>query len=546
MTDDVHQVRYRWTEESLLGERGMGPAESSLSREELAVWDARMRDHVWATGAQPGYTFLRTDGRGALIRKVTTEAGGRPGSSAHVLIGRPLVAGMAVGLTTWPGWDAPELVPLPWAELSPVAHDGMQDVRRRSRALPPDRLATLVAHLLDASGEPFSVLAEPDPVAVVLAFGDLVGRPATFATDEADDNGAGMPEVVFLREAPFSTTVAARRRLTAEVAPADAELHTFAIAMVEAYRTLGREGLNRIRVTVPPADVAGARAWARRAQFRPGVLADLTRLHLLAPETLDDLVADPATVTATAGTAAAGDLAYALGQALPDALLTCLIPVALGRAVPPTGEHLVLEALAKHAPIDPALLTPHLPVDVDRLAYVTGKLLSDEDRLAMLTAKVDVLSTEDLVSWIGERAADDPAAAWAGFLQMCRRAPQLTEQEVASLVAGQLLTGSLGAVLGSAAEVANAARALLLALPPGTHDLGTLAPLIERGGAAVLHAVESAVADPAVREAVQRRIRSTFYQAEGLPEPAPPPAPAGSRWSRALQRRRPVDDRNDP
>lgn len=548
MNEGLHQIRYRWTERSLLGERGMGPVESSLPQAHIEAWDALLRDHVWATGPEPAFTYLWSGEAGALIRKVTTAGGGRPGSSAHVLVGgRFLSPKVAIGLTTWTGWDAPELTEVPWSRLAPAARQGIRDVRRRSRALAPDRLAVLVAHLLSASGEPFSVLAEADPLAVVMAFTDLVGRPAGFATDEADDNGTSMPEAVFLKEAPFSTTIAARRRLMAQVSPADAELHTFADALVRAYRMQGRDGVARVRLATPPGDAAEAHAWARRAQFRPGVLADLTRLHLLGTDILRELAADPGPVTAAAITAPAADLAYALGQAVPEPLSAGLVTAALRRAVPPDGDHTLLEALAKHAPIGPGLLAPYLPVDLDRLAYVTGLLLSREDRLSVLTGAVAALSAQDLISWIGERATDDPDAAWAGFHQMLDRVPGLARPDLDALVRSQLLAVYLRAVLGSPPDVARAAAMLLAAFPEGTHDLGTLTPLIDHGDPAVLHAVETVVADPAVRDAVLRRIRFSFYQAQRLPPPAPPQpaggdAPGGSRWPLG-RRRRSANDR---
>ena len=81
MSADVHTIRYRWSESSLVGTRGMGPVETSLPPDQLPVWDRRLRDHVWAASAEPGFTFVAHDGAGALIRKHTTQADeGRPGS----------------------------------------------------------------------------------------------------------------------------------------------------------------------------------------------------------------------------------------------------------------------------------------------------------------------------------------------------------------------------------------------------------------------------------------------------------------------------------
>lgn len=551
MTTDLHRIHYRWTEHSLLGERGMSPAESSLAPEYLEWWNAHLRDHVWATGPEPGWTYLRWGTTGALIRKVTTTGeGARPGSSAQVLIGdRLMTPQVAVGLTTWGGWDGPAAVAVPWGRVGADARRGIRAIRKRARALSPDHLAALLAHLLDASGEPFSVLAEPDPLAVVMAFVDLVGRPSGFATDEADDNGAAMPEAVFLREVPFSTTVAARRRLMAQIEPADHDLHRFAGALARAYRSQGRAGITRIRAAAPPADAEQARAWAWESQFAPGVLADLTRLHLLGTDALDTLAAAPERVAATARSVPAADLAYALGQSLPPPLTDTLIVEALARAVPPTGDHVLLEALAKHGPLAPGLLLPYLRIDLDRLAYVTGLLLSRDDRVGTLIEAMSQLTVPDLISWIGERAADDRDAAWAGYHQMLGRVPGLGPDGIRALVGARLLAAPLRAVFGTAAVagVAQHVAALLAAFPAGTHDLRTLTPLIDQGDPAVLHAIDSLVADPEVRELLLQRIRYAYYQRERLSPPVPPrPAggdpPAGS-FRLFGGRRRSADDR---
>src|SRR5262245_36707089 len=214
MSQVVHQVRYDWSPSSLLGERGMGPVESTLPDELLPVWDSYLRDHVWAADAEAGFTFIVRESIGVLIRKVATVAAdGRPGSAAHALLGPDLTAHDALGLTCWGGWDDGPLGEMPWTAFEPVAEWGLVELRARARILLADRLSGLFAQVLQAPGDSYTIIGEPDPLAVTCALGDLMGDTPTFATDERDDTGAGLPTAVFLRKAPFSTTTVTRRRL---------------------------------------------------------------------------------------------------------------------------------------------------------------------------------------------------------------------------------------------------------------------------------------------------------------------------------------------
>ena len=254
MSQDVHQIRYCWSQSSLLGTRGMGPVESTLPEHLLPTWDRYLRDHVWAAGAEPGFTFVVRDGVGALLRKgATAAADGRPGSVAHALLSQQMTAQDALGLTSWDGWDAATLCVLSWPALQPAADCGLGELRTRARALLRDRLADLFAQLLNSPGGGYAVIGEPDPLAVTCALGDLIGETPTFATDESDDTRPGLPTAVFLREVPFSSTTATRRRLNHAAALADPTISSFAIAAVDAYTTDGPEGIAVIhRDRTPP------------------------------------------------------------------------------------------------------------------------------------------------------------------------------------------------------------------------------------------------------------------------------------------------------
>ncbi|MET0418465.1 MAG: hypothetical protein ABW022_20830, partial [Actinoplanes sp.] len=333
MSQVVHQIRYRWSE----------PVESTMPAESQASWDAFLRDHVRSAGSEPGFTFVARGGVGALIRK--------DGGSAHALLSRSLSARLALGLTTWSEWESGRVEPLRWPALEPAVTQGLLGVRDRAMALPPDRLAVLYAQLLGASGEPYTVLGEDDPAAVILAFGDLFGHTPAFATDEADDTGGHLPAAVFLRKEPATGT--ARRRLIANGPVPDQGLLAFTGTVAAAYVTEGPDALTRIRPTRPPADLAEALDWAGMAQFVPGVLADLTRLPRLTPDLVHRLADAKAVrrVAAAATAAPAADLVHALDRDLPQAVAAAIFRVALRRALPRTGEPVLLDRLAEVGPL---------------------------------------------------------------------------------------------------------------------------------------------------------------------------------------------------
>lgn len=545
MTQVVHQVRYGWSERSLLGERGMGPVESTLPAGSLPAWDGILRDHVWAAGAEPGFTYLVHNGIGALIRKVTTPGTSRPGSAAHALLSRALSARAAVGMTAWTGWDTARPEPLRWPSLEPAVANGLLAVRDRAMGLPAGRLAALFAQLLGTAGEPYSVLGEDDPVAVVLAFGDLFGRTPSFATDEADDDGAHLPIAVFLRRAPVHPGIAARRRLVADGPSPDPGLLAFTGTVAGAYVTEGPDALARLRPARPPADLAEAQAWARSAQFAPGVLADVTRLPRLTPELaerLDDAAVQR--VAAAAAAAPATDLAHALDRGLPAAVAGTVFRAALSRALPPGGEDVLLDRLAALGPLAPRMVTEHLPLDLDRLAYVAGRLLTAEDRAAVLAEAAAALPAAELMSWIERRVTDDPQDAHAAYVTLCRRGPELSRSEVAVLVEHRALAGSVRRMTGSPREAARQVAALLAGLPDGSLDMAVAARLAACGDPVLVHALDAVVTDGAVREALHWQVRRAYYRLHHLPEPVSPtreiPAEPEAWWQRAIPRRRPA------
>jgi hypothetical protein len=242
VSQPVHQIRYAWSESSLVDTRGMGPVASTLPADLLAVWESLLQDHVWAASTEPGFTFLLRDGIGVLIKKEATREG-RRGSDARVLLSERLTARDALGITSWKGWDDPEVRVLDWSAVEPVVRAGLDELRIRARALPPGRLANLFGQLMCLPGSSYTVIGEADPLAIICALGDLLGETPSFASDEAEDSRQELPTAVFMREAPVSATIAVRLRLDPAAAAPDPVIAGFAEAVVDAYVTEGLDGI---------------------------------------------------------------------------------------------------------------------------------------------------------------------------------------------------------------------------------------------------------------------------------------------------------------
>ncbi len=486
MSQVIHQVRYGWSPSSLLGTRGMGPVESTLPADLLTVWDGYLRDHVWAASAEPGFTFIVREDIGALLRKVATPAAdGRPGSAAHALLGSRLTARDALGLTGWDGWDAPALSELPWSALEAAAYRGLGELRARARALQPDRLAGLFAQLLQAPGEGYTVIGEPDPLAVTCALGDLIGQIPTFASDEHDDTGPSLPTAVFLREAPFSTTAVTRRRLSPDASLADPGLASFASAAVGAYAADGPDGIGPIRPARPPTDLAEARAWAQAAQFAPGVLADLARLPRLSEATLNGLVANGAIgrIEAAAAAASSGDLTLALDGPLPPEVAEVLLREGVTRVLSAPGDDMLLDRLAQLGPLPANLVTWKQPPGFDHLARVTWRLMTRDDRRVLLERTAQDIPLALLIRWIGEYAAADPRAALAGYSALCARAGKATDEDLRALMGAGMLVGAVRHMTETGREASLYLATLLRALPKRALGLDAVAQLANQADA---------------------------------------------------------------
>jgi hypothetical protein len=496
MSGDVHAIRYRWSESSLVGTRGMGPVETSLPPDRLPVWDRRLRDHVWAASAEPGFTFVVCDGVGALIRKHATHpAEGRPGSHAQALIGERLTAAAAVGLTCWEGWDDLSSKPLDAATLTLAADRGLEEVRLRARALPPGRLAGLFAQLMALPSASYTVLEEPDPLAVICAFGDLLGQFPTFASDESDDTGAGLPTAVFLRSVGFSSTIATRRRLGTSALD-DLEVSAFAAAAVEAYITDGLAGISVLRRDRPPADLGEVREWARRSQYAPGILRDLAMLPRLRPDDLAKLTIGNvlARIKDDVSTAPASRLIRVLDRSLPDPVKAVVVREAIGRVTRGPDTDALLDRLAELAPLPADWIAVTKPVVFASVARITRRLLTPADREGLLRSAAQGTSIPALILWIDDHAKDDRAGALAVYSALLGRLHHASKEDVRVLVSRRVLSDAVRRFTDSEEDSADALADLLGALPRGALRQEDVIQLSAPGDPALLAALAS-VAD---------------------------------------------------
>jgi len=545
----VYQVRYSWSDASLLGTRGMGPVESTLPVALLPLWDQHLRDHVWAANDYPGFTFFVRHSFGALLRKTRTAAAdGRPGSTAHALISSELTAPIALGLTCWDGWDTPVLNAVSWPEMESVAGQYLDSLRSYARRLQPARLASLFAQILHAPRDGYTVIGDFEPLATICALGDLLGETPTFASDETSDGGTHQPVAIFLREPSFSSTTVTRRRLD-PAAPADPVVSAFATGVVDAYAADGLQGIAVLRRAKPPTNLAEARAWATATQFAPGVIADLTRLPKLDHNILTRLADDVDAlqrIRSAAEEASPADLADALDTSLPQPVSTAIIPAAVSAVTAMPAESTVLARLAQFHPITLDLVHSRLPTDIDLLAHMSQMLLSPRDRQSVLARATRDMTLDKIILWIEVNVARDPDGARAAYKGLCARADELSPDDVRALVGGTGLVDAVRRFSESEPHASTHLVTLLRALPDGTLTAEVVADLGASSDPLVLHALDSTVTDETALAAVHQRIRLAYYYEHALQEPLRPPlqhheANPGGFWKWLLRFGRPAD-----
>ena len=533
MSQPVHQIRYAWSESSLVDTRGMGPVESTLPDELLGTWESLLQDHVWAAAAEPGFTFLLRNGVGVLIKKEGTKGTGRRGSDARVLLSEQLTARDALGITAWKGWDDPEVRVLDWSAVEPAVHPGLEALRSRARALPPRRLASLLGQVMCLPGSSYTVIGEPDPLALVCALGDMLGETPSFASDEADDSRRELPTAVFMREVPVSSTIALRRRLDPAAAVSDPRIARFAEAVVDAYVTEGLDGIAAIQRDRAPADMDEVYAWAEHGQFAPGIVADLSRLPYLTRDVLESFTAPQALDRLAAAARSAPDsrLLRALDPGLPDALLASLVREALGRISHVSTDHALLDRVAGLGPLSLGLVKDAVSGGFGNVAAVSRSLLTPEDRRALLEEAAQDLPVSTLVGWIDEHASADPAGALAVLSALCTKARDASPEDIRALVTRKGLVDAIRRITDSPQQSSAYLASLLGALPKDALGRDAVIHLARYDDPVLLNALDTVLTAPALREVVHLQIRLAYYHANHLPAPplpgAAPPAASG-------------------
>ncbi len=153
----IHQVVFRWTDQHLLGGRGVGPVGTSLSdQRDLARW-SDLLDNGDLVGPlrpdRPALGLLRPRSRPGLAVVVRADAvptSSRGSHQVHALLGADevLTARLALGLRHWAGWLPPQDGPLPdphLPALDPADLDTASTVPGRAD---PQEVAALLRHVL--------------------------------------------------------------------------------------------------------------------------------------------------------------------------------------------------------------------------------------------------------------------------------------------------------------------------------------------------------------------------------------------------------------
>ncbi|OUC79112.1 hypothetical protein, partial [Streptosporangium minutum] len=241
---EIHQIVFRWSEELLVGRRGLGPVASSLDGQELADWSVLLRagdfvQGMWTDGSgdAPAMGALQIGpGRetGVIVRVLPVrDANGRMSELIHVLLGpAPVLTGrLAVGLWNWAGWVRPEtagalaprMPPLPSGTLEAEARDTHHALHEASLRHP--LLPGPAADVLNAPAEHYQLLLPPrtgpggDLAAhltygLLTVLGDFTGEePWTFLIRAELKSREADARLTVVDRAPPPSAFARRRRV---------------------------------------------------------------------------------------------------------------------------------------------------------------------------------------------------------------------------------------------------------------------------------------------------------------------------------------------
>ncbi|MEU9478246.1 hypothetical protein [Streptomyces sp. NPDC048191] len=288
-------VVYRWSQLSLTGGNGVGPVSTSLDRDDLVRWDARLTRLVWAAQGStlPGHMYLTYGDEAAVLRKLSVrDANGRGGSTlTHVLIGPAAELDLGLALTlcrsAW-NWLPPggaegtqeRLPPVPLDRLRPHLAEDTAELERLAAEVPDALLAPVTAAIMDAPGRPLTIVGSPVPAEVLIKalsgwLGRLTAGEWTFATREESDAGTGIPRFVFLeRERDTPHLGAARQVVRADETGEESDL-TAARGLLRQYRRRGSQGIDRLRPERPLSTAEEVRVWRERTCSPSGMVMDV-------------------------------------------------------------------------------------------------------------------------------------------------------------------------------------------------------------------------------------------------------------------------------
>ncbi|HEX6343560.1 hypothetical protein [Umezawaea sp.] len=250
--EEVHQAFFGVSEM----DSGHHMITCSLYENDMKKWRARLQEHTRLEPVQGGklpasaLSYLRfDDGSAAVVRRV--ERGFSQGrGNAHVLIGSASVldVSLSLALAQWGGWrdEAPPGRP------APIRARALAAVAAASRWSPTsvrhleDQLAVVLSRLLDAPGEPLSIIGCPDEdrLAVVWGLREAAdehlrrtgcGRTWSYSTyaNRHDLGVRDLPEIVFLPEIP-NGGVARRTVVDLRGRPEDSRSRPLACDLLDA------------------------------------------------------------------------------------------------------------------------------------------------------------------------------------------------------------------------------------------------------------------------------------------------------------------------
>lgn len=294
----LDQTVFTWSENSLIGTRGIGPVSSSLSMEGLRRWVHQLGGAIWAAQEVPGnpsgVSYLVYDDVAAVLQKWPVhDENGRPGSTwTHVLTGPVslLSTDMALDLIGWDGWMGPDSgFAATEALLAPdVAPNRVRPVSFIDGALVAQDSVQVLAQILAAPECDLIVTGARAPSVdvirvVVGALGDIgdYGSPWTFASREGADSAPAGARISFLVQAPgFSPHRSVRTRIEIQPdgegsSPGTVELSRM---LVEARIRRGLAVPRALRAQGALDSAEAVARWAEAVQFAPGVVRDTLQL----------------------------------------------------------------------------------------------------------------------------------------------------------------------------------------------------------------------------------------------------------------------------